>query len=111
MNKIVPLAPDLAVRILPDIRLSRMEPDLTFKSFSHKQRTLKRADILDVNRLIVRCAEDILFYRDDREWVPSFIAKNCGYRVDTIVSQIPHGSGFLTVASQRIVSGSKPAET
>jgi Protein of unknown function (DUF4238) len=42
INRIVPLAPDLAIRIKPDIRLSGTKPDLTFAKFKALPRTLKR---------------------------------------------------------------------
>ncbi len=43
INRIVPLAPDLAIRIIPDIRLSGTKPDLTFAKFRATPRQLKRA--------------------------------------------------------------------
>src|SRR5580704_4435551 len=69
INRIVPLAPDLAIRIKPDIRLSRTKPDLTFAKFRATSRKLKRNEILDLNRLIVQCAEDLILYCDDRAWI------------------------------------------
>jgi hypothetical protein len=45
MNWIVPLTPDLAIRIIPDIRLSGTPPDLSFAKFTARQRTLGRAEM------------------------------------------------------------------
>jgi hypothetical protein len=98
----VPLAPDLAVRIIPDVRLSRAKPDLSVAKFRYRHRTLSRAEILKVNRLIVQCAEDLVFYRDDRDWIEPFVAKHRHYRIEPVTERIPHGNGFLTVARQRI---------
>lgn len=110
LNKIVPLAPDLAIRICPDVRLSGEKPDLSFKRFSAKQRPLLRKEIIEINQCLVRCAEDAVFYRDDLDWVAPFIAKNRHYRVEGITQCIPQGRGFLNVSTQRIVSSrSKPA--
>ena len=76
MNRIVPLAPDLAIRIIRDIRLSRTKPDLGFAKFRAASRRLKRSEILSLNRLIVRCAEDLILFRDDHDWIEDFVAKN-----------------------------------
>jgi hypothetical protein len=97
INKILPLAPDLAIRIRPDIRLSGTQPDLSFAKFKATPRRLSRAKVLDLNRLIVRCAEDLILYRDDREWIEGFIAKNRHYRIEPVTS----GTGMLT---QRILA-------
>jgi hypothetical protein len=103
-NWIVPLAPDLAVRIIPDVSLSRAIPDFEFRKFRHQHRTPKRSDIIDINRLIVRCAEDMVFYRDDLPWVHQFINKNQHYRIEAVTTRLPHGTGFMNVSRQRIVS-------
>lgn len=102
VNRIVPLAPDLAVRIIPDVRLSRAKPDLSFANFRCRHRTLSRAEILKVNRLIVQCAEDLIFYRDDQDWIERFVAKHRHYRIESVTERIPHGNGFLTVVRLRV---------
>ncbi|UPT97836.1 DUF4238 domain-containing protein [Bradyrhizobium barranii subsp. apii] len=84
INRIVPLAPDLAVRIKPDINLSGTKPDVTFARFSATSFYLKRAEVLEVNRLLVRCAEDTIFFRDDLDWIEGFVAKNCRYRIEPV---------------------------
>lgn len=104
INRIVPLAPDLAIRICPDIRLSGQQPDLSFKAFKAKYRRLKRREVVEINRCIVRSAEETIFYRDNLDWVVPFISKNRRYHVEGITQQIPHGRGFLNVSTQRIVS-------
>ena len=104
LNKIVPLAPDLAIRVCTDIRLSGAKPDLTFRTFSSKQRKLRRHEIAEINRTLVRCAEDMLFYRDNLDWIGPFIAKNRYYRIEGITRRIPHGRGFMNISSQRIVA-------
>ena len=103
LNKIVPLAPDLAIRIRPDIRLSGAQTDLTFRQFRSKQRVLRRQEIVEINRCLVRCAEDMVFYRDNSNWVAPFIAKNRYYRAEGITRRIPHGRGFMNISTQRIV--------
>ena len=102
-NRIVPLAPDLAVRIIPDARLSRAQPDLSFAKFRHWGRDLKRAEIADVNRLIVQCAEDLVFYRDELDWIEPFVAKYRRFRIEGVTDRLPYGTGFAIIARQRIV--------
>lgn len=104
INRIVPLAPDLAIRIIPDIRLSGSKPDLTFSRFKFASRRLKRAEVLEINRLMVRCAEDLIFFRDDREWVEDFVKKNRRYRIEPVTHKLPHGSGTLLVSTHRIAA-------
>ena len=103
-NWIVPLAPDLAIRIVPDVRLSGTMRDLSFAKFSCRRRTPRRAELVEINRLIVRSAEDVVFYRDNFAWIPNFIAKNRHYRIEVVTGRIPRGRGFLNIAIQRIVS-------
>ena len=103
MNWIVPLTPTLAIRIIPDIRLSRTAPDLSFAKFTSQQRTLRRSEIVEINRLIVQCAEDLVFYRDDHEWIGDFVAKNRYYRIEAVTDRIPYGTGLMNISTQRIV--------
>jgi len=102
-NRIVPLAPDLAIRIIPGVSLSRTAPDFLFQKFSCRYRTPPRSEIVEINRLIVRSADDIVFYRDDLPWVRGFIEKNRHFRIDTVVQRIPHGTGLLISQTQQIV--------
>lgn len=104
INRIVPFAPDVAVRIKPDIRLSGTKPDMSFAKFGAASRHLKRAEVLEINRLLVRCAEDTVFFRDDRDWIEGFVAKNRSYRIEPVTHKLPHGSGNLLVSTQRILA-------
>ena len=102
INRIVPLAPDLAIRILPDTRLPNAEPDFTFAKFRAVPRHLRRAEVLEINRLIVRCAEETIFYRDDLEWIENFIARNRRYRVEPVTYKLPDGTGQILISTHRI---------
>ena len=81
LNKVVPLAPYLAVRIRPNPRIDRKRMDFTFANFDYRMREIGHKELVDINRLIVRCAEDSVFYRDDAAWIQKFIAKNRRYRI------------------------------
>lgn len=102
INRIVPLAPDVAIRILPDIELSRQPPELRFRKLRVSYHKLKRHEVLPLNRLIVRCAEDLVFYGRDLPWVEPFIAKNKDYRVESITQTLPTETGNFIIATHRI---------
>jgi hypothetical protein len=82
INRVVVLAPDLAVRIKPDMQLRGKELDSSFPENRAIQRPLKRTELVTINRLIVQCAEDFVFFRDDLDWVKGFVSKNARYRVE-----------------------------
>ncbi len=94
LNRIVPLTPTIAIRIQPNIELNRDDANFEFRHFSSKRRNVKRHEAVSVNRLLVRSAEDTVFFRDDHSWVPGFIEKNRHFRVETETTEIPlpHGS-------------------
>jgi hypothetical protein len=103
MNRIVPLAPDIAIRIIPDVSLARSKPDLSFSRFRFRHLDLTRAGIIEANRLLVQCAEDLVLFRDDRDWIAPFIAEHRDWHIESLTDRIPHGNGSLTVARQRVV--------
>jgi len=103
LNWIVPLAPNLAIRIKPDRKLSGTTPDLSFAKFTSRQRKLQRAEIRSINRLVVRCAEDLVFYREAHPWVEKFVDKNRHYRIEAVTERIPYGTGFQIRSVRRIV--------
>jgi Protein of unknown function (DUF4238) len=83
LNRIVPLAPNLAIRIRPDITLEKEQlRDSSFASFGYRRRRPSREEVARINRLIVRCAEDTVFYRDNHHWVMPFVSKNRHYRIE-----------------------------
>jgi hypothetical protein len=93
LNRIVPLTPSLAIRIRRDISLERDLDDFTFPRFRHRVRKIRRKELAAVNRLLVQCAEDLVFYREDRPWVKPFIMKNASYRVETEIQTLAGSSG------------------
>lgn len=88
INRIVPLAPDIAIRICPDFARKRSD-DFSFPGFTSKRRKVGIEEIRDTNRLIVRSAESLVFYRDDHVWVPRFVHRHKHYRVESAVKRIP----------------------
>ena len=103
LNRIVPLSPNLAIRIRPDIHLERNCTDLKFSHFKHETINLSRSEVVNINRLIVRCAETTVFFRDDYDWIPEFVKRNAKFRIETKTKRIPHGNGTLLTSTQEII--------
>lgn len=102
-NKVIPLSPNLAIRIRPTRSIRHDQVDFTFANFSHKTKDLLRKEVEHVNRLVVRCAEDLVFFRNNEPWVQKFVGRNRHFRVDTRVHRVPHGTGIITECTQDII--------
>ena len=103
INRVVPLAPNLAIRIRPDPTIDNDLADFSFANFHCRRRSISYKEVEEINRLIVRCAEDTVFYRDDLAWVQKFIAKNRHYRVESGISKQPTRNGSLLTSRPKIV--------
>jgi len=110
INRIVPLAPNLAVRIIPDPNIDKNRADLSFANFRCRRRNISPQEVAEINRLIVRCAEDIVFYRDDLAWVRRFIEKNRHYRIEPTISKQPTRTGSLLISRLKVASIASPHE-
>jgi hypothetical protein len=108
VNRIVPLAPNLAVRIRPNFTADTSHADSSFASFDWRRKNTSYKEAVEINRLIVRCAEDTVFFRDNSAWVQKFVARNRHYRIEPDTFKLPKGKGFLLLFTERIakVSGS-----
>lgn len=104
LNRIVPLAPDVALRIKPDVAADQDRVDLSFPNFGHVNRRPGRDELVRLNRSIVRCAEDLVFYRDTHAWVRSFVSKNRWYRIEPRTDRLSVDTGTLLVSTQRVVA-------
>lgn len=102
LNRIVPLTPTMAVRFQPDINLPRNTANFEFRNFSFERRKLTRQAAIEINRILVRAAEDTVFFRDDQPWVARFVDKNRHFRVETENVQIPQSKGTLQWSRQVI---------
>lgn len=103
INKILPLRPTLAVRVLPHPEIDTKNPDPSFSMFKYRFRKLSRKEVSDINRLIVRCAEEIVLSSVNTEWVEPFIRKNSKYHIKPKVTKIPAGGGSYHYFSTEIV--------
>jgi hypothetical protein len=110
LNRIVPLAPNLALRIVPDLRLDRDRSNFSFANFSSCSLKLRHNDVVKLNSSIVRCAEETVFYRDDLPWVRPFVAKNRHYRIEPQTRRLTTPTGALLIFTQAVVASDRSVE-
>lgn len=103
VNHLIPLTPSLALRIHPDIHLKREELDMSFRHFRARVRTIEREEINHINQHIIQCAEDLVFYRDDKPWVRPFVAQYSLYQIGTRTTEIETPEGAMLISQQRIL--------
>ena len=109
LNRIVPLAPTLAIRIRPDLTIDSSRSDFSFPNFQFRRRDLDHEEVERLNLLVVRCAEETVFHRDDLAWVRPFVTKNRHYRIEPYTTRIGTPNGTLLVSNQRIIASAPPA--
>ncbi len=103
LNRIVPLSPNLAIRILPDRSIRGQQADYTFSNFSYRHRVLTRSEVAQVNRLIVRCAEDLVLFCENHHWVASFVKKSSRFGIDLRTHKQPQGTGMIMFYQEEVV--------
>lgn len=102
-NKIIPLAPNLAIRICPDPAKVDAKNDFSFSKFESSRRKLNRQEVRSINTLIVHCAESVVFYQENHDWVFNFVSKNSKFRIETQIEKVAYGTGILSISTQKIV--------
>jgi Protein of unknown function (DUF4238) len=106
--RIVALAPNLAIRILPDLAVDRATADFSFPHFRSRSHKLTRDRLLQINRLIVQCAEETVLFRDDHPWVVPFVAKNRNFRIEPYTFELRTPRGTELRSGQRVVERVPP---
>lgn len=94
-RKIIPLRPDLAVRILPNPDITRQPLNFEFPQFRFKTSILSRSAIRVVNQAIVRSAENLIFHSTNEDWINPFIKRNAIYRLDIEHHAERRGTGWF----------------
>ncbi len=93
INRVIPLSPDLAIRIHPNPSFDKAHSDFSFSNFHYGIKKLSRSEVININKLIVRCAEEYVFFRNNYEWIPKFVKKNAAFRIETKSQKIHNQSG------------------
>jgi Protein of unknown function (DUF4238) len=96
-SRIFPLLPNLAVRIAPHLRSTEDRDLMDFSGFTFSRKKLNISEIERVNRKLVQCAEEVVFYPDNTKWLLQFVNKWRGYRVETVEEKVltEHGHAYL----------------
>ena len=110
INRLVPLSPSLALRIHPDLSYDRSSLDFSFPGFRRILRRPPRAEVARINKLIVQCAESVVFFRDNRDWVERFVRANSRYRIEPHTERLPTGAGTVLLSSLQILRHDPPTD-
>lgn len=102
INRVFPLSPDLAIRIIPDLAQRGRKPDMKFSGFNCVRRKELPRGVKELNRRLVQCAEDMVFFGRDDAWIPKFVAKHRSYRIEPITIPIVIGGFRRHLITQRI---------
>jgi hypothetical protein len=103
LNRIIPLAPNLAVRIKPNIMINKSTADLSFSNFRHRICKINREEVRKINYLIVRSAEDNVFFRDNLPWIEKFVVKNRYYHIEIDSQKMLIPGGQFIYSAHKIV--------
>ena len=96
INKIIPLSPTIAIRMITNPEHEQAAQDFSFKNFRFRYRTPSRQEVIKLNSLIVRCAETTVLSNSNFDWIPNFVKKHSGFRIENREERIPHGTGYLS---------------
>lgn len=99
LNRLVPLAPNLAIRIKPNMRGIRAE-GFEFRSFNWRILKPSRAEVVDINRRLVRSAETVVYHSKNLDWIAGFVKKNRNFRVEGWNENFDTGDGIFQLARQ-----------
>lgn len=103
INRVLPLTPNLAVRIRPSLHLSETQAQSDkFENFRFRRAKLKRAEVRRVNELIVRSAENMVFSSINLPWVARFVERNRRFSVKGVYDETPNGTGFNITTRTRV---------
>ena len=97
-NTVVPLSPTLSVRMIPWMDPREVRQAATLSNFKYAVRGLSRKEVRGINAMIVRAAENIVIYRDAREWVLPFVRKHAAFRTVSRTDRLPTPDGTYIVS-------------
>lgn len=100
-NRVVPLRPDLAIRIIPQIR----PPEVSDRpeDFRFRIKTLSPSEVRAINRTIVRSAEDFVFSPIRTAGLARMVRQNATYGLELVHDRISRGTGYYLLNSVRVV--------
>ncbi len=93
LNRVVPLRPDLAVRIHPQLRPPN-RPNLA-TDFRYRVVQASPSEVTSINRTTIRCAEQLVFSPIDSPGLRSLVKRNSRYFLDVDHFRTPSEAGYL----------------
>jgi hypothetical protein len=71
-----------------------------FSRFRYRRVSLSRDEVEAINRLIIRCAETEVYFRDDKPEVSDVVRSNAGFRIENAIKSIRVGESMAQVSTQ-----------
>lgn len=99
--RVVPLRPDLAIRIHPVMR-SPGAPD-RLDDFRYRVTEARPKSVRDINRVIVQSADDFVFSPVNNYGIAKLVEKYANYRLEMDHRRIRKGTGYLLLNTVRVV--------
>lgn len=101
VNRLVPLAPNLAIRIKPDPD-EREIVDLEFQNLRIRRMRATKQQVTAVNAAVVQCAETTVYYSSGRPWIPRLVEKYADFHVEPRTMKAPYGNGHMLLSTMAI---------
>jgi len=102
LNRVVPLTPTVAVRLRPNLGARDLPTDFTYPAFAHRPVRPSKRQVAHLNELIVRSAEELVFFRDRHPWVDGFVLRNAAYGIHATTQRLAHGTGTLLLSRLQV---------
>jgi hypothetical protein len=99
LARLVPLARDLAVRLVPMLPAGPLRRQTPQANRRRRHRPADREEVAKLNRTMLRCAQDAVFYGNDAHCAPKLVVRNREFRVLPISRSIPTECGSILMAS------------
>lgn len=97
--RVLPLRPDLAVRIYPVVRPPSLPDQLT--DFRYRVLTANPSAVREINRSVVQSAEDFVFSPLSTTGLAKLVKKYAKFRLEMDRVRVPQGTGFLLLNTIR----------
>ncbi len=99
---VIPLTPRMALRVIPIKPDDDNDIDLEFSKFRFRSVQLRRKEVVDINRNVVRCAGELVFSSKLKNWMPDFVMKNRRYRIEMVTSRLPSTEGAMFIYTKTV---------
>jgi len=96
--RFIPLQPNLGAYVSPSKASSDARPT-KFDNFKWRIRTAKRPEVHLLNRLIVQCAEDMVFSNIESDWIRRLVERNAKHAVINTTGRLKARDGYYTFTS------------